>query len=86
MAKNDANTHLRQVLDEYPEWIDEAREVLSGWEAGKSFLMPIIALGLKAAYERGVKDSKRRVSPTPPTPKPAPAPPKATATRVRRVR
>lgn len=81
MAKNDPNEHLQQVLKDHPEWIDEARKALSGWEAGKKFLMPVIAMALKAAYERGLRE-RTAARPSRPTP----TPPTATNTRVRRVR
>ena len=44
---------LEQAVKDMPEWIEMAREVLSRWEAGKVFLLPVVAQGLKEAYERG---------------------------------
>lgn len=46
--------HLEKTAREIPEWMELAREVMSRWEQGQTFLLPAIAEGLKAAYDKGV--------------------------------
>jgi hypothetical protein len=49
------HTHMEQVKQEIPEFMDLARMVLKRWEAGSNALLPIVAQGLKEAYEMGVQ-------------------------------
>jgi len=54
---------LDDTVKEIPEFIDLAREVLKGWEAGKTFLLPTVAKGLRDAYEMGRKGKRPKVKP-----------------------
>jgi hypothetical protein len=49
---------LEDTVKEIPEFVDLAREVIKGWEAGKTFLLPTVAKGLRDAYEMGRKGRK----------------------------
>lgn len=54
---------LERAQVEIPEWLDYAREVLAKWESGKTLLLPVIAEGLKEAYERGQRGEEVKRSP-----------------------
>lgn len=47
------HTHMERVQQEIPEFMDLARVVLKRWEAGTNALMPVVAEGLREAYELG---------------------------------
>lgn len=57
------HTHLERVEEEMPEFLDMASEVIKRWEQGIGALRPIVAEGLKQAYELGLQGA--RVGPEP---------------------
>jgi hypothetical protein len=54
---------LERAQVEIPEWLDYAREVIAKWESGKTLLLPVIANGLKEAYERGQRGEEIKRTP-----------------------
>lgn len=52
------HTHLERIQQEMPEFMDLARVVLKRWEAGTNALLPVVAEGLKEAYEAGLQGVK----------------------------
>lgn len=78
------HTHLEKVQQEIPEFMDMARIVLKRWEAGSNALMPVVAEGLKEAYELGLKGVPMGRSPVEEEEEeeaPAAAPPRVRRTR-----
>lgn len=94
MARKDVrqseHSQLEALRAESPQWLKEAHKVMAGWRPGENYLVTVVALGLRDAYEAGL-----RGEPYPPEPKPTrrvraakpePQPEEAPAVRVRRRR
>lgn len=86
MARKDiiqgAHHSLERFKEESPEWLEEARAVVTEW-GNQEYLLTAVAKGLKAAFERGQRTKqapavKRRSR--------SPEPEPETAQRKRRTR
>lgn len=94
MARTDVrqseHSRLEALRAESPQWLKEAHKVMAGWRPGENYLITVVALGLREAYEAGLRGEQY-----PPESKPTrrvraaktePQPEEAPAVRVRRRR
>lgn len=94
MARKDVreseHSRLEAFREEGPQWLKQAHAVLADWKPGGNYLVTVVAVGLREAYEAGL-----RGEPFPPVEKvvrrtrpaktdPAPEPEKTTRLRRRR--